>query len=83
MEKLSTLMLFDTPSLVEVWPTAPYLNDDRATSIKEVLIKYSKNDKHGITSVLSEEQIDLPVEYINSICPVNPHNFGIHSKKFN
>ena len=48
---------FDTPTLVEVWRTAPYLYDGRAATIEEVLTKYNPDDKHGLTSNLSDKEI--------------------------
>ena len=44
---------FDTPSLIEVWRTAPYLYDGRAATIEEVLSIFNADDKHGTTSNLS------------------------------
>lgn len=55
---------FDTPTLVEVWRTAPYLYDGRAATIKEVLTKFNKDDQHGETSNLSEKEIADLAEYI-------------------
>jgi YVTN family beta-propeller protein len=48
---------FDTPTLVEIWRTAPYLYDGRAVTIEEVLTKYNPDDKHGLTSSLSDKEI--------------------------
>lgn len=48
---------FDTPTLIEVWRTAPYLYDGRAVTIEEVLTKFNPDDKHGVTSNLTSEQI--------------------------
>ncbi|GAI97874.1 unnamed protein product [marine sediment metagenome] len=48
---------FDTPTLVEIWRTAPYLYDGRAVTIEEVLIKYNPDDEHGRTSNLSDKEI--------------------------
>jgi cytochrome c peroxidase len=48
---------FDTPTLAEVWRTAPYLYDGRAVTIEEVLTKYNPDDKHGLTSNLSDKEI--------------------------
>ena len=59
--------LFDTPTLVEVWRTAPYMHDGRAETMKEVLTKYNPNDDHGNTSNLTEEQINDLTEYILSL----------------
>ncbi|MFZ2146766.1 MAG: c-type cytochrome [Sedimentisphaerales bacterium] len=55
---------FDTPTLAEVWRTAPYLHDGRAVTIKEVLTKFNKDDRHGETSNLSEKEIADLAEYI-------------------
>jgi len=48
---------FDTPTLVEIWRTAPYLYDGRAVTIEQVLTKYNPDDKHGLTSSLSDKEI--------------------------
>ena len=58
---------FDTPTLVEVWRTAPYLHDGRAATIKDVLTEFNKKDMHGKTSDLTEKQIEELVEYILSL----------------
>jgi len=57
---------FDTPTLVEVWRTAPYLYDGRAATIKEVLTTYNSDDKHGTTSNLTEKQINDLAEFVLS-----------------
>jgi cytochrome c peroxidase len=49
--------LFDTPTLVEVWRTAPYLYDGRAATVEEVITTYNPEDKHGVTSNLTDSQI--------------------------
>jgi YVTN family beta-propeller protein len=48
---------FDTPTLVEVWRTAPYLYDGRAATMKEVLTTHNPGDKHGRTSNLTDNEI--------------------------
>jgi mono/diheme cytochrome c family protein len=58
---------YDTPSLVGVWDTAPYLHDGRATSLESVLTAHNPNDEHGTTSHLSTEQIAHLVAYLRSI----------------
>ncbi|OHB78080.1 MAG: hypothetical protein A2Z25_11360 [Planctomycetes bacterium RBG_16_55_9] len=57
---------FDTPTLVEVWRTAPYLNDGRAATIEEVLTKYNPHDRHGVTSSLTDEQIKDLAQFVLS-----------------
>lgn len=55
---------FDTPTLREVWRTAPYLYDGRAKSIFEMMKKFNKNDKHGVTSKLSDDDLRDLEQYI-------------------
>ncbi len=57
---------FDTPTLVEVWRTAPYLYDGRATTIEEVLTKFNPDDKHGVTSNLTEKEIKDLAQFVLS-----------------
>ena len=55
---------WDTPSLCEVWRTAPYLFDGRAAVLKEVFSIYG----HGLKGKkLSEKEMDQLVEYVNSL----------------
>jgi YVTN family beta-propeller protein len=56
----------DTPTLVEVWRTGPYLYDGRAVTLKDVLTKYNAGDEHGTTSALSEREISDLAEFILS-----------------
>ncbi len=57
---------FDTPTLVEVWRTSPYLYDGRAATIEEVLTTYNPGDKHGVTSNLTEAEIKDLAEFVLS-----------------
>lgn len=54
---------WDTPTLVEVWRTAPYLFDGRATTMKEVF----ETHRHGITRRISDRELNDLVEYVNSL----------------
>ena len=57
---------FDTPTLVEVWRTAPYLYDGRAATMEEMLTTYNPGDKHGVTSNLTEAEIKDLAKFILS-----------------
>jgi cytochrome c peroxidase len=57
---------FDTPTLVEVWRTAPYLYDGRAANIKEVLTTHNPDDKHGLTSNLTNNEIEDLAQFVLS-----------------
>ena len=58
---------FDTPTLIEVWRTAPYLHDGSAVSIREVLTTRNPKDQHGATSNLSDSEIHDLCEYVLSL----------------
>ena len=59
-----TTEAFDTPTLIEVWRTAPYLHDGRAATIRDVLTVCNPDNKHGKTSGLTEEQIADLTEFV-------------------
>ena len=54
---------WDTPTLREVWRTAPYLFNGIAPTMKEVFSVY----KHGIDQKVSDEEIEALTEYVNSL----------------
>lgn len=56
---------FDTPTLVEIWRTAPYLHDGRYTTVKELLLE----GRHGLRrgQHLSEQDLDDLVEFVLSL----------------
>lgn len=54
---------WDTPTLCEVWRTAPYLFDGRAATMEEVFKVY----KHGIDKKISAKEADELAEYVNSL----------------
>lgn len=58
---------FDTPTLIEAWRTGPYLHDGSAATLKDVVTKFNKHDKHGKTSHLNEQQINDLVAYLLSL----------------
>lgn len=59
--------LLDTPTLIEIWRTAPYLHDGSAATLRDVLTTANPNDLHGKTSHLGSAQIDDLVEYLLSL----------------
>ncbi len=58
---------FDTPTLVELWRTAPYLHDGSAATLRDVLTTANPNDQHGKTSHLTADQLNDLVEYLLSL----------------
>ena len=58
---------FDTPTLVELYRTGPYLHDGNAVTLKEVLIDRNPNDQHGKTKDLKPEEIDDLIAFMLSL----------------
>ncbi|UCD49289.1 MAG: c-type cytochrome [Phycisphaerales bacterium] len=61
---LDEAQALDTPTLIEVWRTAPYLHDGRAATISDVLTKYNPDNKHGRTSNLTSGQLQDLAEFV-------------------
>jgi hypothetical protein len=52
--------VLDTPTLLSIGATAPYLSDGRAHSLEQVLIDHNRENHHGDTAGLSAgERLDL------------------------
>ncbi len=56
----------DTPTLVEVWRTAPYLHTGGAVTIEEVITKFNPHDQHGHTKKLTSQQMADLIEFVLS-----------------
>jgi hypothetical protein len=54
---------WDTPTLLEVWRTAPYMHDGRSATLKEIFTV----EKHGIEHTMTDEEIDNLVQYVLSL----------------
>lgn len=59
--------VFDTPTLHELWRTAPYLHDGSAATLRDVVTTRNPKDAHGKTSHLSARELDDLVEYLLSL----------------
>ena len=58
---------FDTPSLVEMWRTGPYLGDGCADTIYDVLVKHNRDDKHGVISNLNHIELSDLLDFLLSL----------------
>ncbi|MDB5392490.1 MAG: ccp 3 [Planctomycetaceae bacterium] len=58
---------YDTPTLLGIYRTAPYLHHGEAKTLKDVLRKNNPQDKHGKTSQLSDSQVDDLVEFLKAL----------------
>ncbi|MCB9597315.1 MAG: c-type cytochrome [Sandaracinaceae bacterium] len=57
----------DTPTLRGLWRTAPYLHDGSAPTLREVLTTRNAADTHGVTSSLTDAEIDDLVAFLRSL----------------
>jgi len=64
---LPTTKEFDTPSLIELYRTAPYLHDGRAATIEDVITTYNPKDEHGETRGLSKQELADLVTFLKSL----------------
>jgi DNA-binding beta-propeller fold protein YncE len=62
-----TTDMFDTPHLLGVAQTAPYLHDGRAKSLEELWTTYQTNDLHGVSSYMNKHQLNELVEYLKTL----------------
>jgi hypothetical protein len=59
--------LFDTPHLIGIGASAPYLHDGRAKTLEEIWTTYQKNDLHGVSGYWSKEQLNDLIEYLKTL----------------
>lgn len=66
-----------TPSLADLWRSAPYLHDGSAATLKDVLTSKNVSDQHGKTSALTAQEIDDLVEYMLEMEPPAPEKADV------
>ena len=59
--------VFYTPTLIELWRTAPYLHDGSAASVAEAITTHNVQDRRGKTSHLNPEQVGDLVCFLLSL----------------
>jgi cytochrome c peroxidase len=55
---------FDTPPLIEVWRTAPYLHDGRAATLRDLFAAPGLPTSHGVGSRLKPREVDDLVAFV-------------------
>jgi cytochrome c peroxidase len=58
---------YDTPSLLGVYKTAPYLHHGKAATLRDVLTTNNAGDRHGRTSHLTPGGINDLVEFLKAL----------------
>lgn len=59
--------VFDTPTLRFLFDSAPYLHDGSASTLRDVLTSENPNDEHGVTSQLTEEQLNDLIAFLMTV----------------
>jgi cytochrome c peroxidase len=58
---------YDTPTLLGVYRSAPYLHHGRAATLRDVLTTANSGDRHGKTSGLSSSEVEDLVEFLKAL----------------
>ena len=58
---------FDTPSLVGVSETPPYLHDGRAATLESIFLEHNESGRHGSADQLTEEELADLVAFLKSL----------------
>lgn len=58
---------YDTPTLIGVYRTAPYLHHGKAKTLEEVLTTFNPENKHGTTTQLTPPQVADLVEFLKAL----------------
>jgi cytochrome c peroxidase len=61
------LLGLDTPTLLGVWETPPYLHDGSAATLRDVLTTSNATGLHGYIAALAPEEVDQLVAYLQQI----------------
>jgi YVTN family beta-propeller protein len=59
--------IFDTPQLVNIAMTAPYLHDESARSLEEIWTVFNPHDQHGATNDLTKDELNDLIEYLRTL----------------
>lgn len=57
----------DTPQLINLYDSAPYLHDGRARSLEEIWTRFNPYDTHGVTGDMSKADLNDLIEYLRTL----------------
>ena len=58
---------FDTPQLERIYEKPPYLHNGEALTLEEIWTVFNNEDKHGVTSDMSKEQLNDLIEFLRTL----------------
>ena len=59
--------IFDTPQLVNIALTAPYLHDESARTLEEIWTVFNPRDQHGVTNDLTKDELNDLIQYLRTL----------------
>jgi YVTN family beta-propeller protein len=59
--------IFDTPHLLNIYDSAPYLHNGIANTLEEIWTLYNPEDKHGVTNDMTKDQLNDLIEYLKTL----------------
>jgi len=68
---------YDTPTLLGLYRSAPYLHHGKAATLNDVLTSQNPKDRHGNTSQLSPQEVDDLVEFLKALPYEDPQPSAI------
>jgi cytochrome c peroxidase len=58
---------FDTPALVNLYDSPPYLHDGRAATLEEIWTRFGNENRHGQVTDLTKSQLNDLIEYLRTL----------------
>lgn len=71
---------YDTPTLLGIYRSAPYLHDGSATTLKQLLTASNPNDQHGKTQNLNDAEISDLMQFLKALPFEHPATAGTLSQ---
>jgi len=59
--------MFDVPQLDRIYEKPPYLHNGEALTLEEIWTVFNPEDKHGVTSNMTKEQLNDLIEFLKSL----------------
>ena len=71
---------YDSPTLLGVYRTAPYLHHGKAKTLTEVLREYNREERHGKTRHLTNAEVADLVEFLKALPHEDPEPLARKAK---
>ncbi|HTZ33182.1 MAG TPA: YncE family protein [Methylomirabilota bacterium] len=65
--KYDTSGNFDVPQLDRIYEKPPYLHNGEALTLEEIWTVFNNEDKHGVTSDMTKEQLNDLIEFLKTL----------------